>query len=71
MVSHVMNPAKSADTSAHVVKHLGMFSLRVGRLKNHYCALLWQIAATLCLRCLKVEISIYAPRPMAPAARYG
>ena len=40
MVSLVMNPAKSADTSAHVLMHLEMFILRAGRFRNQYYALL-------------------------------
>ena len=71
MVSHVMNPAKSADTSAHVLKHLEMVNLRVGRFRNQYCALFLQIAATLYLRCLKFAVSTCAPRTKALAVRYG
>ena len=71
MVSLVMNPAKSADTSAYVLKHLVMLSLRVERTRDQYSALLWQVVATLCLRCLKSVVSIYAPYSKAPAARYG
>ena len=71
MVSRVMNPAKSADTSAPVLTQLVMFNLRVGRTSYQYCALFWQVAATLCLRGEKFEVSTCAPRIITPAARYG